>query len=212
MVLSKLPFEDGIFISLYSNILLRPIPFCNADNHKNKKKYTPNAFKFSQLAIQSAYAIYLDELIPSQIVKEVHQNYNNEKSAYYFYIIYLELSRRNNPIASQFLKLVKASHYPSLFDKIFKTFEHKLAWDYVLIFLVNEECSIELFMFLWNRYRDTLLICKKKSYNNFISKQYFDKGEKNLEFTDLINTDSHLEFIVNRAEKTYFDIKLFEEE
>jgi hypothetical protein len=212
VVLSKLPFEDGIFISLYSIIILRPILFCDAYNQKNKKKYTANKFKFSQSAIQSAYAIYLDELTPSQIVQEVHQNYNNEKSGYYFYIIYLELSRRKNRIASQFLKLVKASRYPSLFNKIFKTFEHKLAWDYVLIFLVNEEFSIELFTFLWNRYRDTLLICKKKSYNNFISKQYFDNGKKKLEFTDLINTDSHLEFIVNRAEKTYFDINLFKKE
>ena len=88
MELSKLPFEDGIFISVYRNILLRPINFCDIKDENNIKKCVAMTNKFSQSAVQSAYAIYLSELSPNQLIIDVKDQYNQEKWGYYFYIVY----------------------------------------------------------------------------------------------------------------------------
>ena len=209
MELSKLPFEDGIFISVYRNILLRPINFCDIKDENNIKKCVAMTNKFSQSAVQSAYAIYLSELSPNQLIIDVKDQYYQEKWGYYFYIVYRELIRRKHPSEALFLSLVKTSQLSSSFNNIFRTFNHQLAWDYVLMFLAHEKLSIELFSVLWHRYKNSILICKINTYRDFIANQYFNDVKELIEFKSLVNTDPQLEFIIVRAEKTYFDSNIF---
>ena len=211
MKLSKPPFEDGIFISVYRNILLRPIDFCDTMDESNIKKCIAMTNKFSQSAIQSAYAIYRSELSPNQLVVDVKSQYNQEKCAYYFYIIYRELFRRNHPSAAQFLSLVKTSELSTLNSNIFKTFNHQLAWDYVLMFLAHEKLSSELFKVLWDRYSNSLLICEISRYVHFINNQYFSKKEEVTKLNSLVNTNSYFDFIIQRAEKFYYNSDIFRE-
>ena len=211
MELSKPPFEDGIFISVYRNILLRPINFCDSVDESNIKKCVSKTNKFSQSAIQSAYAIYLSELSPNQLVIDIKRQYNQEKCAYYFYIIYRELFRRNHPSAELFLSLVKTSQLSTLNSNIFKTFNHQLAWDYVLMFLAHEKLSSELFKVLWHRYKKPLLICEISTYIDFIASQYFDKSKATITFNNLADTNSHFDFIIQRAEKFYYNSNIFRE-
>ena len=146
---------------------------------------------------------------PNQLIIDVKDQYNQEKWGYYFYIVYRELFRRKHPSEALFLSLVKTSQLSISFNNIFRTFNHQLAWDYVLMFLAHEKLSIELFIVLWHRYKNSLLICEINTYRDFIANLYFNDLKELIEFNSLVNTDPQFEFIILRAEKTYFDSNIF---
>tara|TARA_B100001287_G_C22684948_1_gene532760 strand:+ start:803 stop:1456 length:654 start_codon:yes stop_codon:yes gene_type:complete len=209
MGLPKPPFEDGIFITVYRNILLRPIYFCDAVGKNNIKKCISMTNKFSQSAIQSAYAIYLSELSPDWIIVNTKNQYDQQKCTFYFYIVYRELFRRKHPSASQFLSLVEESYQTISIKNVFRSFNHQLAWDYVLMFLAQEKLTSEIFMHLWFRYKNSLLSCEPNVYNDFIVNQYFDNPKEYIEVSSVKATDSQFDFFIQRAEKFYQNSNIF---
>ena len=60
---NKLPFEDGVFIAYYRNILLRNVAFCEINNAEDLVKCTQLTNKFILNALNAAFGIHTLSLI-----------------------------------------------------------------------------------------------------------------------------------------------------
>ena len=204
----RVPFEDLIYINIYETILFR--------SFLPKKKFTTSrgveldikVSKFIQYAIQNSYEIYVSNKKEAQFIKEIMQNYSSESSSYYFYVMYRELYRRKHRSADDFLSIVRSSNYPENFKLFFKSFDHKLSWDYLLMFLAHEELTKGLFLFLWHRYSKSLFCCDFNKYKVFIKRQYLLNINHDLTKSEILATD-YYNFILSRAEKSYSSLKIF---
>ena len=92
----KLPFEDTAFIELYRSILLRNVEFCKVVTLEYKQSFVRMTNKFIHQAVSSAFGVQNKEINIHVLSKKIAENYSEEKSYYFFHIIFKELYSRKN--------------------------------------------------------------------------------------------------------------------
>tara|TARA_B100000780_G_C21061873_1_gene426832 strand:+ start:364 stop:1047 length:684 start_codon:yes stop_codon:yes gene_type:complete len=199
----NLPFEDGIFNTVYRAVLLKNVEFCKVITIEDRASCVRMTNKFIHQAIFTAFGVDNDEFSIKDVLKNIRKDYDQEKSYYFFYILYQELVRRNNPLSNTLLKELRGYEFKESFKTIFKSFDRKLAWDFLLFDLAHQGLKEDMFKEMWFRYKGPLIDCRANKYSEFVYKQYL-KGENNT--IDLTKNDSKknvYSLILERAEKRY---------
>ena len=204
----RVPFEDLIYINIYEKIIFRSfLPKKNFTTSQGEQ-LDIKIRNFIQNAIRTSYEIYVCTNKKAQFIKEIMQNYSSESSSHYFYVMYRELYRRKHRSADDFLSIVRSSNYPENYKLFFKSFDHKLSWDYLLMFLAHEGLTKGLFFFLWHRYSKSLFCCDFNNYKVFIERQYSLDISDDVTKSGTLAKDDY-NFILSRAEKSYSLPKIF---
>lgn len=199
----NLPFEDGVFNTVYRAVLLKNVEFCKVITIEDRACCVRMTNKFIHQAIFTAFGVDNDEFSIKDVLKNIRKDYDQEKSYYFFYILYQELVRRNNPLSNTLLKELRGYEFKESFKTIFKSFDRKLAWDFLLFDLAHQGLKEDMFKEMWFRYKGPLIDCRANKYSEFVYKQYL-KGENNT--IDLTKNDSKknvYSLILERAEKRY---------
>ena len=199
----NLPFEDGVFNTVYRAVLLKNVEFCKVITIEDRATCVRMTNKFIHQAIFTAFGVDNDEFSIKDVLKNIRKDYDQEKSYYFFYILYQELVRRNNPLSNTLLKELRGYEFKESFKTIFKSFDRKLAWDFLLFDLAHQGLKEDMFKEMWFRYKGPLIDCRANKYSEFVYKQYL-KGENNT--IDLTKNDSKknvYSLILERAEKRY---------
>ena len=204
-----LPFEDGVFNSIYRAVLLRNVEFCKVITIEDRAMCVRMTNKFIRQAILIAFGINNEELSIRELIKNIKNDYDLEIEYYFFYIVYQELVRRNNPSSNQLLKYLKGYEFQEPFKSLFKSFDSKLAWDFLLFDLAHQELNINMFKEMWFRYKDSLLDCPPNKYSEFIFGQYLKGDEKVMDLTKSSKKKGSYSLILERAEKRYLDKEIF---
>ena len=100
---NQLPFEDGVFIAYYRNLLLRNVAFCEINNAEDLVKCTQLTNKFVLKALNAAFGIQTGQIRPDYVLKNIDLEEDEEKAFNFLYIVYRELFRKSNPISNTFL-------------------------------------------------------------------------------------------------------------
>ena len=103
----KLPFEDGVFIAYYRNILLRNVAFCEINNAEDLVKCTQLTNKFILKALNAAFGIHTGQIRTDDVLKDIDSDDDEEKAFNFLYIVYRELFRKSNPISNTLLTKVR---------------------------------------------------------------------------------------------------------
>jgi len=167
--------------------------------------------RFIYQAIETAFGIHKGEVDVADVLKNITVEYDEEKAFYFFYIAYKELFRRNNPKSHKFLNKVRLYEFKEPFKSIFKNFDCKLAWDFILLDLVTQDLTKNMFAILWFRYRKSLLKCRAKEYREFVYKEYLKDIKNKTEFTRRKPEKDVYTSMIQRAERRYSDTEIFEE-
>ena len=210
-LLKRLPFEDGVFNSIYRAVLLRNVEFCKVITNEDRASCIRMTNKFIYQAIFVAFGVNNEEISIKELVKNIKNDYDLEKEFYFFYIVYNELIRRNNTISYQLLKELRACKFQEPFKSLFRSFEAKLAWDFLLFDLAHQKLNENMFAILWFRYRKSLLKCRAKEYREFVYKEYLKDIKNKTEFTRRKPEKDVYTSIIQRAERRYSDTEIFEE-
>lgn len=208
-LVKSLPFEDGIFNAIYRAVLLRNVEFCKVITTEDRASCIRMTNKFIHQAIFIAYGINNEEISIKELIKNIKNDYDLEKEYYFFYIVYQELFRRNNPSSYQILKELKGCDFQEPFKILFKSFDSKLAWDFLLFDLAHQELNEEMFKEMWFRYKDSLLNCPPNKYSEFVFKQYLKDAKELRDLTKVNNKHSLYSLIIERAEKRYIHKEIF---
>ena len=199
----NLPFEDGVFNTVYRAVLLKNVEFCKVITIEDRACCVRMTNKFIHQAIFTAFGVDNDEFSIKDVLKNIRKDYDQEKSYYFFYILYQELVRRNNLLSNTLLKELRGFEFKESFKTIFKSFDRKLAWDFLLFDLAHQDLKEDMFKEMWFRYKGPLIDCRANKYSEFVYKQYL-KGENNT--IDLTKNDSKknvYSLILERAEERY---------
>ena len=210
-LLKRLPFEDGVFNSIYRAVLLRNVEFCKVITNEDRTSCIRMTNKFIHQAILVAFGVNNEEISIKELVKNMKKDYDLEKEFYFFYIVYNELIRRNNTISYQLLKELRACKFQEPFKSLFRSFEAKLAWDFLLFDLAHQKLNENMFAILWFRYRKSLLKCRAKEYREFVYKEYLKDIKNKTEFTRRKPEKDVYTSMIQRAERRYSDTEIFEE-
>ena len=165
--------------------------------------------KFIYQAIETAFGIHNGEVDVNYVLKNISVEYDEEKAFYFFYIVYKELFRRNNPKSHKVLNKVRLYEFKEPFKSIFKDFDCKLAWDFILLDLVTQHLTKNMFAILWFRYRKSLLKCRAKEYREFVYKEYLKDIKNKTEFTRRKPEKDVYTSMIQRAERRYSDTEIF---
>ena len=208
-LVTTLPFEDGVFSDVYRSVLLRNVEFCEVVTVEDRVSCVRMTNKFIHQAIFTAFGVHNKEVSIIAVLKNILNDYDKEKSYYFFYIVYQELLRRNNPLASVVLSELRIYEFISPFKNVFKNFDSKLAWDFLLLDLAHQGLNEDMFNEMWFRYKETLFQCESNVFSGFVYKHYLK------EFKDPINLIKYnppkkiYSFILKRAEERYKNKELF---
>jgi hypothetical protein len=205
----SLPFEDGIFNAVYRAVLLRNVEFCKVITIKDRASCIRMTNKFIHQAIMIAFGINNKEISIKELIKNIKSDYDQEKEYYFFYIVYQELLRRNNPNSYQILKELRGYDFQEPFKSLFKSFDSKLAWDFLLFDLAHQELSEDMFKEMWFRYKDSLLNCSSKKYSEFVFSQYLKEANNGSDLTNNNKKQGVYSLILERAEKRYLHKEIF---
>ncbi len=208
---AALPFEDTVFTTYYRAVLLRNVQFCEVVTIKDRVACVRMTNRFIYQAIETAFGIHKGEVDVADVLKNITVEYDEEKAFYFFYIAYKELFRRNNPKSHKFLNKVRLYEFKEPFKSIFKNFDCKLAWDFILLDLVTQDLTKNMFAILWFRYRKSLLKCRAKEYREFVYKEYLKDIKNKTEFTRRKPEKDIYTSMIQRAERRYSDNEIFEE-
>ncbi len=208
---TALPFEHSVFTTYYRAVLLRNVQFCKVVTVEDRVACVRMTNKFIYQAIIIAYGIHNEEVEVNDVLKNIVVEYDEEKAFYFFYIVYKELSRRNNPKHLNVLNKVRLYEFKEPFKSIFKDFDCKLAWDFILLDLVTQGLTKNMFAILWFRYRKTLLKCRAKEYREFIYKEYLKEVKNKTEFTRRKPEKDVYTSMIQRAERRHYDKEIFDE-
>lgn len=208
---AALPFEDTAFTIYYRAVLLRNVQFCEVVTIEDRVACVRMTNKFIYQAIETAFGIHNGEVDVNDVLKNISVEYDEEKAFYFFYIVYKELFRRNNPKSHKVLNKVRLYEFKEPFKSIFKDFDCKLAWDFILLDLVTQDLTKNMFAILWFRYRKSLLKCRAKEYREFVYKEYLKDIKNKTEFTRRKPEKDVYTSIIQRAERRYSDTEIFEE-
>ena len=204
-LVTTLPFEDGVFGDVYRSVLLRNVEFCEVVTVEDRVSCVRMTNKFIHQAIFTAFGVHNKEVSIIAVLKNILNDYDKEKSYYFFYIVYQELLRRNNPLAGVVLSELRIYEFISTF----KNFDSKLAWDFLLLDLAHQGLNEDMFNEMWFRYKETLFQCESNVFSGFVYKHYLK------EFKDPINLIKYnppkkiYSFILKRAEERYKNKELF---
>ena len=208
-LVTTLPFEDGVFSDVYRSVLLRNVEFCEVVTVEDRVSCVRMTNKFIHQAIFTAFGVHNKEVSIIAVLKNILNDYDKEKSYYFFYIVYQELLRRNNPLAGVVLSELRIYEFISPFKNVFKNFDSKLAWDFLLLDLAHQGLNEDMFNEMWFRYKETLFQCESNVFSGFVYKHYLK------EFKDPINLIKYnppkkiYSFILKRAEERYKNKELF---
>ena len=208
-LVTTLPFEDGVFGDVYRSVLLRNVEFCEVVTVEDRVSCVRMTNKFIHQAIFTAFGVHNKEVSIIAVLKNILNDYDKEKSYYFFYIVYQELLRRNNPLAGVVLSELRIYEFISPFKNVFKNFDSKLAWDFLLLDLAHQGLNEDMFNEMWFRYKETLFQCESNVFSGFVYKHYLK------EFKDPINLIKYnppkkiYSFILKRAEERYKNKELF---
>jgi hypothetical protein len=208
-LVKSLPFEDGIFNAIYRAVLLRNVEFCKVVTREDRVSCIRMTNKFIHQAIMIAFGINNKEISIKELIKNIKNDYDQEKEYYFFYIVYQELVRRNNPSSYQILKELRGCDFQEPFKSLFKSFDSKLAWDFLLFDLAHQELNENMFKEMWFRYKGSLLDCPPNKYSEFIFGQYLKGAEKVMDLTKSSKKKGSYSLILERAEKRYLDKEIF---
>jgi hypothetical protein len=109
------------------------------------------------------------------------------------------------------LTKVRLYEFKEPFKSIFKDFDCKLAWDFILLDLVTQDLTKNMFAILWFRCRKTLLKCRAKEYREFIYKEYLKEVKNKTEFTRRKPEKDVYTSMIKRAERRHYDKEIFDE-
>ena len=205
----SLPFEDGIFNAVYRAVLLRNVEFCKVITIEDRVSCIRMTNKFIHQAIMIAFGINNKEISIKELIKNIKNDYDLEKEYYFFYIVYQELIRRNNPCFYPLLKELRGCEFQEPFKSLFKSFDSKLAWDFLLFDLAHQELSEDMFKEMWFRYKDSLLNCSSKKYSEFVFSQYLKEANNGSDLTNNNKKQGVYSLILERAEKRYLHKEIF---
>ena len=208
-LVKSLPFEDGIFNAVYRAVLLRNVEFCKVITIEDRASCIRMTNKFIHQAIFIAFGINNEEISVKELIKNIKNDYDLEKEYYFFYIVYQELVRRNNPSSKQLLKDLRGYEFQEPFKSLFKSFDSKLAWDFLLFDLAHYELNEDMFKEMWFRYKGSLLDCPPNKYSEFIFGQYLKGAEKKMDLTKSSKKKGLYSLILERAEKRYLHKEIF---
>ena len=208
-LVKSLPFEDGVFNSIYRSVLLRNVEFCKVITIEDRASCIRMTNKFIHQAIFIAFGVNNEEISVKELIKNIKNDYDLEKKYYFFYIVYQELIRRNNPSSSPLLKELRGCEFQEPFKSIFKSFDSKLAWDFLLFDLAHQELNENMFAEMWFRYKGSLLDCPPNKYSDFIFRQYLKDAEKVDDLTKNNKKQALYSLILERAEKRYLHKEIF---
>jgi len=208
-LVKSLPFEDGIFNAVYRAVLLRNVEFCKVITIEDRASCIRMTNKFIHQAIFVAFGINNEEISVKELIKNIKNDYDLEKEYYFFYIIYQELVRRNNPSSYQILIELRGCDFQEPFKSLFKSFDSKLAWDFLLFDLAHQELNEDIFKKMWFRYKDSLLDCPPNKYSEFVFRQYLKKGVEGKTLTKNKKKQALYSLIIERAEKRYLHKEIF---
>jgi len=208
-LVKSLPFEDGIFNAVYRAVLLRNVEFCKVITIEDRASCIRMTNKFIHQAIFVAFGINNEEISVKELIKNIKNDYDLEKEYYFFYIIYQELVRRNNPSSYQILIELRGCDFQEPFKSLFKSFDSKLAWDFLLFDLAHQELNEDIFKEMWFRYKNSLLDCPPNKYSEFVFRQYLKKGVEGKTLTKNKKKQALYSLIIERAEKRYLHKEIF---
>jgi hypothetical protein len=208
-LVKSLPFEDGIFNAVYRAVLLRNVEFCKVITIEDRASCIRMTNKFIHQAIFVAFGINNEEISVKELIKNIKNDYDLEKEYYFFYIVYQELVRRNNPSSYQILIELRGCDFQEPFKSLFKSFDSKLAWDFLLFDLAHQELNEDIFKEMWFRYKDSLLDCPPNKYSEFVFRQYLKKGVEGKTLTKNKKKQALYSLIIERAEKRYLHKEIF---
>ena len=207
---NKLPFEDGVFIAYYRNILLRNVAFCEINSAKDLVKCTQLTNKFIQKALNAAFGIHTGQIRTDDVLKNIDSEDDEEKAFYFLYIVYRELFRKSNPISNKLLAKVRLYEFKGPEKNVFFDFDCKLAWDYLLSYFSQEKFTTNLFAIMWFRYRKTLIKCKANEYEDFVYNLYLKDLKNKMVLTRKKPEKNLCLAIFKRAERNYFEKEIFD--
>ena len=164
----NLPFEDGFFNSIYRDVLLRNVEFCKVITIEDRASCVRMTNKFIHQAIFVAFGIDNREVSVKDLINNIKNDYDLEKEYYFLYIVYQELIRRNNPGSKNLLKELRVCKFKEPFKSLFKNFDSKLAWDFLLFDLAHQGLNEDVFKEMWFRYKNSLLDCQLNKYLEFV--------------------------------------------
>ena len=205
----NLPFEDGVFNPIYRAVLLKNVEFCKVITIEDRVSCVRMTNKFIHQAIFIAFGINNKEISIKELIKNIKNDYDLEKEYYFFYIVYQELIRRNNPYSKNILKELRVCKFKEPFKSLFKSFDSKLAWDFLLFDLAHQGLNEDVFKEMWLRYKGSLLDCQPNKYLEFIFKQYLKDTDQKRNFTKNKRTQGLYSLILERAEKRYLNKEIF---
>ena len=208
-LVKRLPFEDGVFNSIYRAVLLRNVEFCKVITNEDRASCIRMTNKFIHQAIFVAFGVNNEEISIKELVKNIKNDYDLEKEFYFFYIVYNELIRRNNPNSNQLLKELRGCKFQEPFKSLFRSFEAKLAWDFLLFDLAHQELNENMFIEMWFRYKGSLLNCPSNKYSDFIFRQYLKNTNNRVDLTKNKEKQTFYSLILERAEKRYLNEEIF---
>ena len=205
----NLPFEDGVFNPIYRAVLLKNVEFCKVITIEDRVSCVRMTNKFIHQAIFIAFGINNKEISIKELIKNIKNDYDLEKEYYFFYIVYQELIRRNNPYSKNILKELRVCKFKEPFKSLFKSFDSKLAWDFLLFDLAHQGLNEDVFKEMWLRYKGSLLDCQPNKYLEFIFKQYLKDADQKRNFTKNKKKQGVYSLILERAEKRYLNKEIF---
>ena len=208
-LVTNLPFEDGVFSDVYRSVLLRNVEFCEVVTVEDRVSCIRMTNKFIHQAIFTAFGVHNKEVSIIAVLKNILNDYDKEKSYYFFYIVYQELLRRNNPLAGVVLSELRIYEFISPFKNVFKNFDSKLAWDFLLLDLAHQGLNEDMFNEMWFRYKETLLQCESNVFSGFVYKHYLKELKDPINLTKYNPPKKIYSFILKRAEERYKNKELF---
>ena len=206
----NIPFEDGVFIDFYRNILLRNVPFCEINSEEDLLSCRTLTIQFIQKAMRMAHGIHAKQFELSSFLNHFDNEEEEDKTFHFLYIMYRELYRKGHSSSHKLLSILSKYPLNAPFNSIFNSSNHYFAWDYLLSYFAQFPFERTLFSVMWNRYQKNFLNCNADEYESFINNLYLkDASEKySILHQETISPDH--EFILKRAEIRYSESTIFE--
>ena len=205
----NIPFEDGVFIDFYRNILLRNVPFCEINSEEDLRSCRTLTIQFIQKAMRMAHGIHTKQVELLSVFNHFDKVVEKDKAFHFLYIMYRELYRKGNSSSQELLSILSKYPLNAPFNSIFNSSNHYFAWDYLLTYFAQSPFESSLFSVMWNRYQKSILKCDMSEYESFVNDLYLkDAIEKfSILHQETISTDH--EFILKRAETRYSESTIF---
>ena len=129
-----------------------------------------------------------------------------------YFIVYLELRRRNNPLSKKILTKLRKFEFMEPHKSVFYDFDCKMAWDFLLTDFSQEKFTKNQFSIMWFKYRKILIKCTAKEYEAFVYNLYLKDVKNKTGFTRSRPEKDSYTTILQRAERKYHNQEIFDED